>query len=289
MPKTLEIIIGDVKKVSQELAERTVKEIEEARKNGRNYNIACAKGSSAVKYYEALKEIENGGFCFTNVKAFCIDEDLNATTGYDFARNNLPKGISVEGVRARFSYDGKAVDKDLLTPIIAANPLIYSHRGREIAIQPQNAIRSLSYGINKVCTGYEDKIASSGGIDTAVIGLGVDPLHIGSDFPPTKKESRTHLAEKADANGNIIGYAMTMGIATLCSAKKGVLFAQGEKKADGVKELLECDIDENCPPSYIRDMDNLIVALDQGAASRLDFDKLREIYKDRELKCQNSI
>src|SRR3989339_168748 len=123
-PKTLEIIIGDVTKVSQELAGRAIKEIEEARKNGRDYNIACAKGSSAVKYYEALKEVENGGFCFTNVKAFCIDEDLNATTGYDFARNNLPKGILIEGLRAKFSYDGKSVDKDLLTQIIADNHLI---------------------------------------------------------------------------------------------------------------------------------------------------------------------
>ena len=287
MPKTLEIIIGDVKKVSQELAERTVKEIEEARKNGRNYNIACAKGNSAVKYYQALREIENSGFCFTNVKAFCIDEDLNTTSGYDFIKDKLPKGIFVEVLRAKFSYDGKAVDKDLLTQIIADNHLIYSHRGREIVIQPQHAIRSLSYGINKVCIGYEEKIAKSGGIDLAIIGLGVDPLHIGSDFPPTAEESRTHLAEKVNKDGNIIGYAMTMGIATLRSADKAIIFAQGEKKAFGVRELLECTIGENCPPSYLRNMGNLVVALDNAAASGLDFGRLKEIYQDRELLVKN--
>ena len=290
MPKTLEIIIGDVTKVSQELAGRAIKEIQEERKNGRDYNIACAKGSSAVKYYESLKEIENNGFCFTNVKAFCIDEDLNATISYDFARDNLPKGISVDGLRSKFSYVGKIVDKDLLSQIIADNPSTYSHIGstyshigREIVIRPQRIIRSLSYGINNVCLSYEEKIIKSGGIDLAIIGLGIDPLHIGSNFPSTCENSITHLAGKINKDGNVIGYAMTMGTKTLCSAKKAVLFASGNKKADGVKELLECAINTNCPPSYLRNMDNLTLALDQAAASRLDFVKLNEVYKSREL------
>lgn len=74
-----------------------------------------------------------------------------------------------------------------------------------------------------------------------------------------------------------------MGIATLCSAREAVLFAYGKKKADGVKEFLEGPVTAKCPPSYLRTMDNLTVALEPDSASRLDFNRLNDIYKNREL------
>ena len=125
-------------------------------------------------------------------------------------------------------------------------PVYYGLIGREI--NPRGP-SGLPAEIKEACQSYEERIEAKGVIEIAIIGLGVDPMHIGSNFPPTCDDSRTHLGEKVDAEGNVIGYAMTMGIATLCSARQVVLFAAGEKKAEGVRVMMEEPIGPSCPPS----------------------------------------
>ena len=54
-----------------------------------------------------------------------------------------------------------------------------------------------------------------------------------------------------------------------------------------IKQVLEGPITEDCPPSYLRGMNHLVVALDQVAASKLDLSKLKGMYQDRELLITN--
>lgn len=281
MPK-LEIIIGDVKNASEEIARKVIADIKIASAEARSYNMACAKGNSALELYNALRKAPDPNFSI--VTAFCIDEDLGSSSSYNFIKATLPGSVkNVEKINSEFLCLATKIDGNLFRNMLKNNPDGYMMRGREIFMR-----RSSSYNVNCLfdaiknsCSSYENKILHAGGIDIAIMGLGADPLHIGSNFPPTYEDSITHLAEKTDKSGNVIGYAITMGIKTLCSAKKAVLFAFGDKKAAGVKEFLECEISENCPPSLLRNMDYLVAALDHAAASKLDFDKLKEIYKDR--------
>lgn len=279
--KKLEIIIGDTKNVSEEIAGRTTREIIAREKSHNKYVIACAKGSSALEYYQALgkksKQNSENGAAFENVAAFSIDDDWGTRNGYDFLENNMPKGT------LNFSILEQAVikDADFMKPLEIKQEM-YGQIGR--ALQPLGVTRgSVPYKIYIICRDYEKSIMECGGIDTAIIGLGVNPMHIGSNFPDTHEAIGTHLGEKIDKDGNVTGYAMSMGIATLCSAKKAVLFASGEKKADGVKEFFECPIDKSCPPSYLRNMNHLIVALDKPSASKLDFGELKKMYQSRQL------
>jgi len=291
----LEIIIGNVKTVSEELAQRTIAEIEEARADGKTYTLVCAKGSSAKEYYAALKQ---SGFDFRDVTAFAIDQDLGKSNdpspdknARKFLEENLPEGIQIQAINADFLQDGVLVDNDLFAKMMAANPGDYARIGREITLQ---GVDRVSMEIRNAIHSYNQIIAQTGRYDDeglpiyrhlnlAIIGLGVNPLHMGSNFPQTDPKSSTHLGEKLDKDGNVVGYAMTMGISTLCSAEQAILFAAGESKAEGLKKVLEGPITEQCPPSYLRNMNDLTLALDPAAASKLDLDRLKEMYQDRQL------
>ena len=302
MPKTLELIIGTKKKVSEEIAKRIFEEALRAEKRGKEYIMACdtlacvEQHSSMGKFYSILRESDKGFFSHVKAKAFCIDEEYGNRYAYKLAWVCLPPGITIESLYARFDGGEMMIPPDYEGYYVIPNySYIMGHKSgyknKDFEISNGTSIfnSGLISAVRKERERYEKQIDSCGGIDLALIELGVNPMHIGSNFSLTYADSRTHLGEKIDKKDNMMGYAMTMGIATLCSAKEAVLFAFGKKKADGVKEFLECVIDENCSPSYLRNMGNLVVALDNAAASGLDFGKLKEIYKDRELKCQNSI
>lgn len=64
-------------------------------------------------------------------------------------------------------------------------------------------------------------------------------------------------------------YAITMGIATIMSAKRIMLLANGEHKANSVRETVEGEINRNVPASILQRHRNVIFILDKGAASRL--------------------
>ncbi len=193
---------------------------------------------------ELYDTLIKSGFDFSGVMAFPLDCDIESSKGFDDLKKALPASIDL----GNFSF----IDKTEPSLINA-------------------------------CQDYGSLIAAYG-IDLAVMGLGANPTHVASNFPPTPKHIGVHLVQKVDAEGKPTGvYALTMGIGTLTSARKGILLASGEGKADAIKSTLESAENAFCPPSYLRNMDNLIVALDKGAASKLSFDALRQMYSDRKL------
>ncbi|MDY6378445.1 MAG: PIG-L family deacetylase, partial [Bacteroidales bacterium] len=73
-------------------------------------------------------------------------------------------------------------------------------------------------------------------------------------------------------NGNIDETpraAITFGIDTMMSAKRIILMAWGESKAQVVKDVVEGEINSNCPASYLQKHDNITFYVDETAASML--------------------
>lgn len=127
---------------------------------------------------------------------------------------------------------------------------------------------------------FEDKIQKAGGIDLMILGIGRNG-HIGFNEPGTGFDTLTHVAELTestreanlrffDSMEDVPKYALTMGMHTIISAKKLVLMAYGEDKAQAIKDALEGDISENCPASYLRTHADYSVFLDKAAASLLE-------------------
>lgn len=117
--------------------------------------------------------------------------------------------------------------------------------------------------------------------DIQVLGLGVNG-HIGANEPGTAFDSTIFLADhdkstiESTANEYNIDISdapnqmVTMGFKEILEADKVLLMVSGSKKAQAVKNVLNGPISIACPASYLRDKDNVIMIIDEDAASLLE-------------------
>lgn len=115
--------------------------------------------------------------------------------------------------------------------------------------------------------------------DLQILGLGRNG-HIGFNEPGTSFESTTHevdLTESTiEANARFFTnkeevpkQAYSMGIKSIMEAKQILVVAYGENKADAIKAMVDGPVSEDVPASVLQKHDNVIVILDEAAASKL--------------------
>ena len=92
------------------------------------------------------------------------------------------------------------------------------------------------------------------------------------------KDENTHLpcgTTQADAYAyeaqlqNANKQALSMGIADIMKSKEVLVLASGVEKADAVKGMIEGSVTEECPASALQNHPNVIVIVDEAAASKL--------------------
>lgn len=116
-------------------------------------------------------------------------------------------------------------------------------------------------------------------IDLQLLGLGTNG-HIGFNEPGSAFDSKTRVVDLTPSTiaanqrffasaDEVPRQAYSMGIGSILSAKKILLLAFGEKKADAVYEMVYGPQTEAVPASALQTHDNVLVLLDEGAASRL--------------------
>jgi glucosamine-6-phosphate deaminase len=128
------------------------------------------------------------------------------------------------------------------------------------------------------CAGYEAAIAAAGGLDLALLGLGTDG-HIAFNEPTSSFGSRTRLKTLTDetrtANQNGFGadpvphHALTVGIATILSARRCLLVAFGMAKAAAVAKMVEGPLAALVPASALQLHPHATVIVDEAAAEGL--------------------
>ena len=133
--------------------------------------------------------------------------------------------------------------------------------------------------VQDCCRLYEQRIKTFGGLDVALIGIGRSG-NIAANEPGSCIQSATRLIligntsrEEMEASEqtkeSIPPCSLTMGIATLLSAKAIYLTAWGEEKADIMQKVIENSITDTLPASFLQTHPNVQVVLDLGAAARL--------------------
>lgn len=126
---------------------------------------------------------------------------------------------------------------------------------------------------------YEAAISAAGGIDLMLLGLGRNG-HIGFNEPGSPAMSRTRLVALTDntlsANARYFRpdapaprSAITMGIATILSARQIVLLVTGQSKAEALRQTLEDPVSMQMPSSALQLHNDVVVVADSGAASKL--------------------
>lgn len=212
--------------------------------------LGLATGSSPIKVYEELVRLhKEEGLSFKNVITFNLDEY------YPMAKKNVQS----------YHY------------------FMHEHLFNHIDILPENV--NIPKGdipqedILDFCISYEEKIKHYGGLDFQLLGIGRTG-HIGFNEPGSHQNSRTrqitldHLT-RSDASEAFLGLenvpkrAITMGVKTVLKAKRIVLLAWGQNKAEIVKEAVEGKITSQVPSTYLQEHDNVTFVLNADAASEL--------------------
>ena len=129
------------------------------------------------------------------------------------------------------------------------------------------------------CRRYDEAIQQAGGLDLVILGIGMNG-HIGFNEPFSVRRSRTRLctldpitrrgvASDFFGEENVPTQALTVGMAGILSARRILLLAIGEHKANIVAETLEKPVNDRVPASYLQEHGDVRVLLDAPASSLL--------------------
>ncbi len=133
--------------------------------------------------------------------------------------------------------------------------------------------------ISKFCASYELKIEALGGIDIQILGIGGNG-HIGFNESGSLQNSKTRLvaldhitrvAASKDFSGlsNTPRTAITLGVKKIMEAKRVILMAWGEGKANIIAASAEGEVTNKIPASFLQEHNNAVFVMDKAAAKKL--------------------
>ncbi len=224
--------------------------IKAAQHEGKFYVMALGTGSSLTPVYEELiRRYEEKNLSFRNVVVF------NSYEYYPLQKESSIRCINQ--LKERF-----------LDHVDISEQNIFSLDG----FVAQNAVQDC-------CRLYEQRIKTFGGLDVALLGIG-RMGNIAANEPGSGIQSVTRLIligntsrEEMENSGktkeSVPPCSLTMGIATLLSAKAIYLTAWGEEKSEIMQKVVENGITDTLPASFLQTHPNAHVVLDLSAAAHL--------------------
>ena len=224
--------------------------IKAAQHDGKFYVMALGTGSSLNAVYdELIRRYENKTLSFRNVVVF------NAYEYYPLQKESSVRTINQ--LKERF-----------LNHVDIAEQNIFTLDG----FVAQEAVQDC-------CRLYEQRIKTFGGLDIALIGIGrsgnIAANEPGSGIQSITRlilignTSREEMENSEQTKETLPPCSLTMGIATLLSAKAIYLTAWGEEKAEIMQKVVENSITDSLPASFLQTHPNANVVLDLSAASHL--------------------
>lgn len=243
-------IFEDSTSASDKIADIVVKAIKdfEAANLGRNFKLGLTTGRSPVSLYKWLtRRYEEGKISFKNVEVFSIDEYYPASKDEVQSRNH----------RLHEAFLNKVDVK------------------KENIHIPDGTVSQDK--VAEYCAEFDKEIR---GLDLLVIGVGENG-EVGFNEGGSSPKSRTRTVilsygsrkrQARNFNGNINATpksAITIGLDTMMSAKRIILMAWGEGKAEAVVRMAEGDMDSAWPATYLQGHDNLTLFVDETSSSKL--------------------
>lgn len=234
-------------KNTEELANEALKVMLDVIKSKESPIIGLATGSSPIGLYNAMiRDHKENGTSYKNVKSVNLDEYVGLGIESDqsyvyFMNDNLFKSIDIDRKNTNLP-NGKAAD------------------------------------MNAECERYT-ALLDSMPQDIQLLGIGGNG-HIGFNEPGTPFDSTTHIVELQERTrldnarffsslDEVPTHAITMGIKNIMNAKKILVVANGKGKADAVYSMVKGEITEACPASVLQKHNDVIVIVDEDAASKL--------------------
>jgi galactosamine-6-phosphate isomerase len=128
------------------------------------------------------------------------------------------------------------------------------------------------------CERIEKFIEEQGGIDVAILGLGMNG-HIGMNEPGVSANIRSHVIDLHPITKTVgqkyfkeekeLAQGITLGIATLLEARNVIVVVSGKTKADITHGMIEGAVSQDLPATLLRNHPALKIYLDSDAASKI--------------------
>jgi len=156
------------------------------------------------------------------------------------------------------------------------------HLFRGISLPPGRIhfLNGATSDLDRECERYEAAIATAGGIDLQVLGIGSNG-HIGFNEPGEHLALHTHRVRLMEStrrdNAALFGgdvshvpiEALSMGIGTILRARRIVLVATGGRKAECIRETVNGRLSTRVPASMVQVHADVELLLDREAAARI--------------------
>ena len=244
------VILDDYTKVSRWAAEYVVKKINEKQPTPENpFVLGCPTGSSPLGMYRELISMNHQGkVSFANVVTFNMDEYV---------------GLPEEHPESYHSF-------------------MWNNFFNHIDIKKENVhiLNGNADYLEQECVHYEKAIADIGGIALFLGGIGTDG-HIAFNEPGTSLSSRTHIATLNndtiiansrffDNNVDLVPKrALTVGVATIMSAKEVLIICNGHNKARALRHAIEEGVNHMWTISALQMHPEGIIVCDESACAEI--------------------
>lgn len=233
----------------EELSKVAAKEFSKIIKEKENVVLGLATGGSPVGMYkELIRMYEQRELNFSKITTVNLDEYIGLNPEHNqsyryFMNNNLFNHINIDKSNT-FVPNGLAED------------------------------------LEAQCKEYDQKISELGGIDIQLLGVGNNG-HIAFNEPNNELSSGTHIISLTDntieANARFFDNiddvprkAITMGVGGIMKAKKIILIASGESKAEAIKGIFSGKITTANPATMLQMHRDVTVIVDEAAAKLIN-------------------
>lgn len=210
--------------------------------------ICAASGNTPKRMYELLTEMaSHGRFPTDRLSVVKLDEWL---------------GIPLEDPHTCDAF----LHRHLLAPLS-----IPEDRYVRFESQPADA--------QSECKRVADEISLRGGIDVVILGVGVNG-HIGLNEPADLLQPKCHVAELAPATRghsmleglpDQVQRGITLGVGDILAARKILLLAFGDHKADPMRQVLGGQVSTRFPVSFVNLHADVTCICDRAAASLSEY------------------
>ena len=210
----------------------------------------------AAEFAEAVQKNPNAAFAFTTVDVPAGALEAIAASGADFSGAQAFNACEYVGEVAKGEHSQAAKLSALL---YEKTPFAAVHVPAE--------------------EGYDAAIRAAGGLDLVLLGIG-ERGHIAFCEPGAEFGSETFTMKLADITRKQAAeefgsldetptHGITMGISTFLAAKRILLVACGEEKANAAQKTIEGRPETFIPASFLQLHTDVTVYLDPDAASKL--------------------
>ena len=212
------------------------------------FRLGLTTGSTPTSLYNELaRRYQAGKVSFKNVEVVTIDEYYPSSKDEAQSRNHL-------------------IHEALLDKVDIRKENIHIPDG---TVSPEK--------LGEYCAEFD---ALARGLDLLVIGVG-EKGQVGFNEAGADEKTRTRAVrlsynsrkrQSDNFNHDIAATpdkAITVGVGTMLSAKRIILMAWGEDKAQAVKDITEGPVTTDCPASLLQKHDHISFYVDETAASLL--------------------